>query len=181
VEWAGWNKTEQKQYFLIILIVIIIYFISAILFESLRLPLAIIFMIPVSFIGVFLTFYLFGFNFDQGGFASFILLSGLVVNAGLYVVNDYSNFCRAKGVSDDLSAYLKAFNHKIVPIFLTIISSVLGLVPFIWDGQKEVFWFAFAAGAMGGLIFSILALLIYLPLFIRLKKSLQSSEFSWKV
>jgi multidrug efflux pump subunit AcrB len=55
-------------------------------------------------------------------------------------------------------------------LFLTIISTVLGLVPFVWSGQKEVFWFAFAAGAMGGLIFSIVAILIYLPLFLKFER-----------
>jgi len=170
VEWAGWDKKDKNQYFLILLVILIIYFICAILLESLRQPFAIIFMIPVSFIGVFLTFYLFDFNFDQGGFASFILLCGIVVNAGLYIINDYNNFCRGKGVKNDLTLYLKAFNHKIVPVFLTIISTVLGLVPFVWSGQKEVFWFAFAIGAMGGLIFSITAILFYLPLFIRFTK-----------
>jgi multidrug efflux pump subunit AcrB len=168
--WGGWDKKDKSQYFLILLVIVIIYFICAILLESLRQPFAIIFMIPVSFIGVFLTFYLFDFNFDQGGFASFILLCGIVVNAGLYIVNDYNNFCRAKGVRNSLRIYMKAFNHKIIPIFLTIISTTLGLVPFVWSGQKEVFWFAFAAGAMGGLIFSIVAILFYLPLFIRVNK-----------
>jgi multidrug efflux pump subunit AcrB len=164
----SWDRNDKKQYYLIILVILIIYFICTILLESLLQPLAVIFMIPVSFIGVFLTFYLFDFNFDQGGFASFILLCGIVVNAGLYIINDYNNFCRAKGVQNSLHIYLKAFNHKIIPIFLTIISTVLGLVPFVWSGQKEVFWFAFAAGAMGGLIFSVTAILFYLPLFIRL-------------
>ncbi|NEW84354.1 MAG: efflux RND transporter permease subunit [Mariniphaga sp.] len=164
---GGWDRKDKKQYFLILIVILIIYFICSILFESLLQPLAIIFMIPVSFIGVFLTFYLFDFNFDQGGFASFILLCGIVVNAGLYIINDYNNFCRAKGVRNSLRIYIKAYNHKIIPIFLTIISTVLGLVPFVWSGQKEVFWFAFAAGAMGGLIFSITAILIYLPLFLK--------------
>jgi multidrug efflux pump subunit AcrB len=166
--WGGWDKRDKKQYFLILIVILIIYFICSILLESLLQPLAIIFMIPVSFIGVFLTFYLFDFNFDQGGFASFILLCGIVVNAGLYIINDYNNFCRAKGIRNSLRIYIKAFNHKIIPIFLTIISTVLGLVPFVWSGQKEVFWFAFAAGSMGGLIFSIVAVFIYLPLFLNI-------------
>jgi len=170
INWGGWDKKDKKQYFLILIVILIIYFICSILLESLLQPLAIIFMIPVSFIGVFLTFYLFDFNFDQGGFASFILLCGIVVNAGLYIINDYNNFCRAKGVRNSLRIYIKAFNHKIIPIFLTIISTVLGLVPFVWSGQKEVFWFAFAAGSMGGLIFSIVAVVIYLPLFLKLSK-----------
>lgn len=166
---GGWDRNDKKQYFLIFIVILIIYFICSILLESLLQPLAIIFMIPVSFIGVFLTFYLFDFNFDQGGFASFILLCGIVVNAGLYIINDYNNFCRGKGVRNSLRVYIKAFNHKIIPIFLTIISTVLGLVPFVWSGQKEVFWFAFAAGAMGGLIFSVTAILIYLPLFLNFR------------
>lgn len=49
----GWYKDDGTQYWLILLIVIIIYFICAILFESLRLPLVIISLIPVSFIGTF--------------------------------------------------------------------------------------------------------------------------------
>jgi len=179
-KWGGWDKKEKKQYFLIFLVILIIYFICSILFESLLQPLAIISIIPVSFIGVFLTFYLFDFNFDQGGFASFILLCGIVVNAGLYIINDYNNFCRAKRIKGGLHIYLKAFNHKIIPIFLTIISTTLGLVPFVWSGQKEVFWFAFAAGAMGGLLFSITAILIYLPLFLHFPAAnLKIQKLNW--
>lgn len=165
----GWDRKDKKQYFLILLVILIIYFICSILLESLLQPLAIILMIPVSFIGVFLTFYLFDFNFDQGGFASFILLCGIVVNAGLYIINDYNNFCRKPASKSSMCLYLKAFNHKVVPIFLTIISTILGLVPFVWSGQNEVFWFAFAVGAMGGLIFSVVAIISYLPLFMKLK------------
>ncbi len=168
-EWGGWDKKDKKQYYLILLVILVIYFICSILLESFLQPLAIISLIPISFVGVFLTFYLFDFNFDQGGFASFVLLCGIVVNAGLYIINDYNNFCRSKKVKRSLKIYIKAFNHKIIPIFLTIISTVLGLVPFIWGGQKEVFWFAFAVGAAGGLIFSIVAVLVYLPLFLNLK------------
>jgi len=166
--WRGWDRKDKKQYYLIFLVVVIIYFICSILLESLLQPLAIISLIPLSYIGVFLIFYLFDFNFDQGGFASFVLLAGIVVNSGLYIVNDYNNFCRDEGRKYDLRLYLKAYNYKIIPVFLTIISTILGLVPFIWGGQHEVFWFAFATGAMGGLLFSLIAVIIYLPLFMKL-------------
>jgi multidrug efflux pump subunit AcrB len=163
-----WNKNDKSQYYLILLVIGIIYFICAILLESLTQPLAIIGMIPISFIGVFLTFYLFDINFDQGGFASFILLCGIVVNSGLYILNDYNQ--TIKEVSrGKLACYINAFNHKIMPIFLTILSTILGLVPFVWQGQNEVFWFSFASGAIGGLVFSLVALFVYLPLFMRFK------------
>ncbi len=166
--WWSWDRKDKKQYWLLLLIILIIYFITAILFESLLKPLVVISLIPISFIGVFLTFYLFDFNFDQGGFASFILLSGLVVNAAIYIINDFNNLVNRKNKSYSIGTYLKAFNNKIVAIALTILSTVLGLIPFIWGGQKEVFWFAFAVGAMGGLLFSLVAILIYMPLFLKI-------------
>ena len=166
--WSGWwNKDDEKQYYLILVVIVIIYFTCAVLFESLLQPLVIITLIPISFIGVFLTFYLFDINFDQGGYASFIMLSGLVVNAGLFIVNDFNNYVKNYPSRPKLMIYIKAFNHKIIPISLTIISTVIGLVPFIWDGQNEVFWFAFASGVIGGLLFSIMAIILYLPLFLR--------------
>ena len=58
----------------------------AMTFESLRLSLAVIFMIPISFIGLFLTFGLSDLSFDQGGFAAFVMLCGIVVNAGIYIL-----------------------------------------------------------------------------------------------
>jgi len=62
--------------------------------------------------------------------------------------------------------YVKAFNHKIVPITLTIISTILGLVPFLFDGTSEVFWFAFAIGTISGLLFSVISVIFYLPVFL---------------
>jgi len=166
----SWNRYEKKQYFLILLVIGIIYFLCAILLESLLQPMAIIAMIPASFIGVFLTFYLFDLNFDQGGFASFILLCGLSVNSALYIINDYNVFSRQKRKHGGIKTYIKAFNHKIIPVILTVLSTIFGLVPFVIGGQKEVFWFAFAAGTIGGLLFSLITLYIYFPLLLMLKK-----------
>ncbi|MGS2741695.1 efflux RND transporter permease subunit [Sinomicrobium sp. M5D2P17] len=169
-QYSGWNKEEKKQYYYIFVIIGIIFFICAILLESLSQPLAILSMIPVSFIGVFLTFYLFEFNFDQGGYASFILLCGISVNAALYIVNDFNNLKIQYSNENTRILYFKAYNHKILPIFLTIISTIAGLLPFVWEGEKEAFWFSFAVGSIGGLLFSVVGILIYLPIFLNLKK-----------
>ena len=163
---AAEKKTQIK---LILLIIAIIYAMCAIIFESLRKPLVIIMMIPVSFIGVFLTFGLSGFRFDQGGFAAFVLLCGVVVNAGIYLISEY-NDCREVSSQRGVRLYLKAYNHKIVPIMLTIISTILGLIPFLFDGPEEVFWFAFAIAAISGTLFSIIALMVYLPIFMPMDK-----------
>ncbi|MEG1037601.1 MAG: efflux RND transporter permease subunit, partial [Mucinivorans sp.] len=155
--WGWWSNNLGVQYALILLIIAIIYFICSVLFESLLQPLVIILMIPVSFIGVFLTFWLFDLKFGQGGFASFVLLCGLVVNAGIYVINEYNR----------VGNYLRAFNRKIVPILLTITSTVLGMIPFVVV-SREPFWFSFATGVMGGMIFSVTAIFIVMPIFLKI-------------
>jgi multidrug efflux pump subunit AcrB len=83
-------------------------------------------------------------------------------------VNDFNNYKRTSSESPKLKLYIKAYNHKIVPVILTVLSTVIGLLPFIWNGQKEVFWFSFAAGVIGGLFFSCIAIYIYFPLFLKL-------------
>jgi len=169
------GKEETIPYTLIIvLIAIIIFVICSILFESLSRPFAILLTIPASFIGVFLTFYYFDFNFDQGGYASFILISGLVVNSAIYILNEYDNITGKKRNLLTIKNYIKAFNRKIVPILLTISSTVLGLVPFVALGQNEPFWFALAAGTIGGLLFSIIIIVFYLPVFVFGRKQINS-------
>ncbi|MEM9390976.1 MAG: efflux RND transporter permease subunit, partial [Bacteroidota bacterium] len=118
----NWGRVK-RQYGLLIILVIAIYFICSILFENLKQPLFIIFCIPISLIGLFLTFALFDFYFDQGGYAAFVLLGGLVVNAAIFVVNDLNNLKKGKYNRN----ILKAVAHKAQPIMLTILSTCFGL------------------------------------------------------
>lgn len=164
----GYYKDDGTQYWLLGLIIVIIFFVCSILFESLRLPLAIISLIPVSFIGTFLTYWLSGVEFGTGGFASMVLLSGLTVNAGIYIVCEYRNQLSAHPMVSPLRTYVRAYSHKIIAVFLTILSTVLGLVPFFIDGAQEPFWFSFAVGSTGGLLFSIVALVAVMPIFLKL-------------
>lgn len=157
----SWKKSSATNYWLLLLVVMIIFFTTAILFNSLRQPLIILFTIPISFIGVFLVFYLTKMNFDQGGFASFVLLSGITVNAAIYLLNEYNR----------THNYLRAFNAKIIPILLTVVSTILGFLPFIIGNEsREAFWFPLALGTIGGLAMSLVAIIIYLPLFISPRK-----------
>ena len=161
----SWDQKDNKQYALLFLIIVIIFFTTSILFNSLKQPLAVIFVIPISYIGVFLTFYWFKLNFDQGGFASFVLLCGITVNASIYILNEYNQIRERIPAISPIRAYLKAWNAKITPIFLTVISTILGFIPFMLGTDKEAFWFPLAAGTIGGLIMSILGIFFYLPIF----------------
>ena len=153
---GGWFYNNKERYaWLIFLIIAVIYVMLSMTFESFRYPLPVIFMIPISFIGLFLVFGLTDFAFDQGGFAAFVMLCGIVVNAGIYLVTTYH----------ETHDYIKAFSRKITPISLTIVSTILGLLPFLSDGPEEVFWFDFAIGTIAGMAFSVIAIIFVLPVF----------------
>lgn len=162
-------ENAKKQYGLIGLVLVLIYIICAITFESLLQPLALILLIPFSFIGVFITFYAFDFNFDGGGYASFVLLSGTVVNAGIFIISEYNHLKKLFPHTPNLKLYIKAFNHKIIPILLTVLSTVAGFIPFLIYGQTESFWFALGAGTIGGLLMSLFVIFAYLPLLLAIK------------
>ncbi len=168
---------EKSNYYLVFLVIVIIYFICAILLESLLQPLAVISLIPLSFIGAFLTVSIFKVRPDEGAFAALILLCGLVVNAALYIINDFNNLRKRRPDAELKKMYIKAFNMKIVPIFLTIISTVVGLTPFLLAGRNERFWFPLAACTIGGLIFSLIGLIGYLPLFMKIKERAESRGY----
>ena len=168
----SWGKKDNKQYRLLLVVIAIIFFTTSILFNSLKQPLAIIFVIPVSYIGVFLTFYWFRLNFDQGGFASFVLLCGITVNASIYILNEYNSIRRRFPRLSPLRVYTKAWNAKIVPIFLTVISTILGFIPFMVGTDKEAFWFPLAVGTIGGLLMSVIGIFFFLPVFALKRKSI---------
>ena len=182
--WSYRAFDDPNNIWILLLVIAIIFFMCSVLFESVLLPLVIISLIPVSFIGVFLAFGISGWSFDQGGYASLIMLSGLVVNAGIYILHQYRGMrtggaaagaeeaasgirVDAVGKKTPLLLYIRAFNNKIIPISLTVVSTVLGLIPFLMDGPNEVFWFAFAVGTMSGLLFSLLALVFVMPMWVK--------------
>ena len=166
---SNYFSWEQKKtnYWLVFLVILIIYFICSILLESFKQPMTVISLIPFSFIGVFLTFHLFKITPDEGVFAALILLCGIVVNATLYILNDFNSIRRRKPALPERVAYIKAFNGKIIPIFLTKLSTIIGLIPFLLTGKDERFWFALAAGTIGGLVFSLIGLFVYQPIMLK--------------
>jgi len=119
--------------------------------------------------------------FGTGGFAAMVLLAGLTVNAGIYIICQNNNQREMQMIHSDwdkkrrrmigCKRYVTAFNHKIIPILLTILSTVLGMIPFLIDGpDDQPFWYSLAVGTIGGLIFSVVPIFLFLPSVLRLKR-----------
>lgn len=157
-------RQQKQRTILILVVVLVIFMICASMFESFKISLVIVLLIPVSFIGMFLSYPILGIPFGQGGFAAMVMLCGITVNAGIYLSSEYRTIAQSARCSG-LRCYIKAYNRKIVPTMLTILSTALGLVPFLFDGRDNQFWFSFAVGVMSGMLFSIIALVLFMPAF----------------
>ena len=160
----GWWSEQRQRAALIFVVVLVIFMICASMFESFKVPLMIVLLIPVSFMGLFLAYPIFGVTFDQGGYAAMIMLCGITVNAGIYLTSEYRTIKATTG-REGFKTYIKAYNRKIIPTMLTILSTVLGLIPFLFDGKQNQFWFSFAIGVMSGMLFSVIAIVLVMPVF----------------
>ena len=173
----GWWSEQKQRTALIFVVVLVIFMICASMFESFRNALVIVLLIPVSFMGLFLAYPIFGVSFGQGGFAAMIMLCGITVNAGIYLTSEYRTIAGASGHTG-LKTYIKAYNRKIIPTMLTILSTVLGLIPFLFDGRQSQFWFSFAVGVMSGMMFSVIAIVMVMPVFFPME---ERKRRKWKV
>lgn len=57
---------------------------------------------------------------------------------------------------------------------LTVLSTVIGMIPFLMDGPDEQpFWFSLAVGTIGGLSLSVIPIVMFLPVAMRLISSVK--------
>lgn len=160
-----WKESTSSLSLIVAGSLVLIFLISAILFNSLRQAFIPLMVIPPAFIGIFLAVHFVDFRFDQGGFAAMLLVAGLSVNAGIFIINDYNNIRRRRPGLPSIAVYIKAFNAKIIPILLTVLSTVLGLLPFLLFDRHEPFWYSLAICTIAGVSVSLLGVVFLLPVF----------------
>lgn len=165
---AGWNNNSGSPPLLLLLFAFILL-ICGVFFGNLRLPVIILLILPLSFIGPFLAYAVFDCHFDQGGYAAFIMLGGLATNACIYILYDHIQLLKQSRLPYHKTV-IKAVFTRSRTILLTTSASCCGLAPFILEPQREDFWFSFAAGAIAGLILCFFLVTWVLPLMLLTKK-----------
>lgn len=64
-----------------------------------------------------------------------------------------------------MTAYQKAFRRKIGPVLLTVLSTVVGMIPFLLY-EQEPFWYALSIITIGDLLMLLLAGGLHLPVLL---------------
>jgi len=165
----GVSRSDEQNHIMVtnmLLAVMMIFIVMAALFESLILPLAIITSIIYAIVGVFWYFFLTGTNMSIMGMIGILVLMGVVVNNGIVLI-DRIKYYREQGFHKQ-DAILHAANDRIRPILMTVLTTILGLLPLsLGDatvGGGGPPYYPMARAVIGGLGYSTIATLICLPM-----------------
>ncbi|MGB0513485.1 MAG: efflux RND transporter permease subunit, partial [Wenzhouxiangellaceae bacterium] len=155
----------QRMLINILLALVLIYIVLAALFESMLYPVTMIVSILFSVVGVYWFFMITGTTFSLMAMIGILILIGVVVNNGIVLI-DHINRLRADGMERD-AAIFQAGRDRLRPILMTVGTTVLGLVP-LCIGTTQIGgngppYFPMARAIVGGLLFSTVVSLIFLP------------------
>jgi len=156
-------REEQEISLLLIALLafVVVFMVTASLYESLVKPFMVILAIPLSLIGLFLIFYLLDVPFGRGGYASVVLLIGIVVTNSVVLV-DYMGK-RLQGDQRTLDVLVEAASTRLRPILMTTLTTIGGMIPLLVMQDKTAIWYSLAVGTIGGLTSSMLLTLIVVP------------------
>ena len=163
---AGQNRELATSYrsllMALALAVFLVYLVMASQFESFIHPLVIMFTVPLGLVGVILALALTATAVSVVVLLGLIILSGIMVNNAILLV-DYANKVRRSGQTSR-AALLQAGQVRLRPILMTTLTTVLGLSPMAlgWGEGAEI-RAPMAIAVMGGLLFSSLLTLFFIP------------------
>ena len=149
------------------LALVMIYIVMAALFESLILPTAVITSLLFSISGTFWALLLTGTDMGMMVMIGILILMGIVVNNGIVLI-DKINQLREQGVTL-YEAIIEGSTSRFRPILMTVATTVLGLLPLAMGdasigGNGSPEYAPMAVAIIGGLVFSTVMSLLFVPL-----------------
>lgn len=145
--------------------VIMIFIVMAALFESMLYPLAIMSSIVFSAFGVFWFFVITDTTFTIMAAIGILVLMGVVVNNGIVMLEHINNL-RREG-HNRLDALVEGSRERLRPILMTMGTTILGMIPLTLGGAQiggdGPGYYPMARAIVGGLIFSTVVSLVFLP------------------
>ncbi len=173
--WTGWNSESlisilTSQF---VLVVLITYLLMAALFESWLYPFVIILTVPLGAVGGILGLNLLNIYLGLTGQMSqqldvltmlgFVILIGTVVNNPILIIHQSLNLMREEKMQPT-AAILESVRTRIRPIFMTTLTTVLGLFPLVlFPGAGSELYRGLGSVVLGGLLVSTIFTLLLVP------------------
>lgn len=143
------------------LAVMLVYMIMATQFRSLRLPIAMLFTIPVTLTGVVIALLAAGQGFSVTALMGVLMVIGISASNGILLV-DSANQRLAAGL-DPVRAIVEGARVRFVPILMTSLATIIGLLPMALSSGATASNQPLALAVVGGLASSLLLSLFVVP------------------
>jgi hydrophobic/amphiphilic exporter-1 (mainly G- bacteria), HAE1 family len=156
--------------------------VCAALFESVRQPICILLTVPMALIGVFLVFWVTRASFTREAYVGVIMMSGIVVNSAILLVDHVNQLRRYHGLSLE-DALVRGSAERLRPIVMTTVTTVAGLLPLVVfsESADANIWNALGYALIGGLTTSTFLVLLVTPalyLLFEQRKEYQPRRFT---
>ncbi len=175
---VGGDYHEQQESFRelrwgLLLALVLVYIVMAAQFESLRDPLLIMFSLPLAAIGILASLWVSGSTLNVNSFIGIILLTGIVVNNAIVLV-DYINWKIREDGLELREAVISGATARLRPVLMTNLTTVLAMVPLALAlGEGGELQAPLARVVIGGLTSSMLITLVVIP-------ALYAASREWK-
>jgi multidrug efflux pump subunit AcrB len=160
------------------LAIMVVFMVMAAQFKSLRLPFVMLFTVPVTLVGIVLALLAGGQGLSITAFMGVLMVVGIAVSNGILLV-DLANRLYAEG-KDKVEAVVTAARTRFVPIVMTSLATVIGLLPTAIgleggaDPNRPL-----ALAVVGGLTSSTVLSLFLIPVMFLLLARRTSPEAAW--
>jgi CzcA family heavy metal efflux pump len=149
----------------IVTAVLLVFMVMAMQFESPLFSIVVMISVPFALIGSFLSLYVFQSTISMPSLLGFLMLSGIVVNNGILFIDTANNMRQERGLSAE-DALLTSGMLRMRPIFMTTLTTVLGMLPMaIGIGGNAALMRGLALVIIGGMITSTALTLLLIPTF----------------
>ena len=173
---GGEYKTSKKSFGGVLLVLLIalfaIYAVLVLQFKSYKQPLIVLIAIPLAFIGAVFLLFIFNETFSFLAFIGFTSISGIVINNSMLLVDTFNTIKEIKPTLTE--AVVETARQRFLPIVITSITTIFGLLPMIFSGSN--LWKPLALTIVGGMISSTLLVLVVIPIVLNQSKKIKNEQ-----
>jgi multidrug efflux pump subunit AcrB len=154
------QQTLQSLQFGLIVAIVVIFLAMAVFFQSFRVALATLSVIPAVVAGSLFLLYITGNTLNIQSYMGTIMAVGVAIANSVLFITNAEQLRRLGGAS----VQMEAAAHRLRPILMTTIAMIAGMIPMalgLTEGGDQTAPLGIAV--IGGLLFSALGVLFFLP------------------
>ncbi len=158
------NKKMINELLLIIGVsLLLLYFILAAQFESFVLPIIVLLEVPIDLFGAFLFLKIFGAGINIMSAIGIIVMAGIIINDSILKIDTINKLSNAG--NSLIRSIMEAGRRRLKPIIMTSLTTILAMVPFLFQkGMGAELQKPLALAIIGGMFVGTFVSLYFIPL-----------------